>query len=158
MFTGPSEFMYSRKYFFGGQNAKVLERNAARLSEKNPSIERNWKIYHWWNLKASHFQMSLFNGPWEMWQLFQDIIYKLNTQYISWFRHCIIALRWMTQTLTNEKSALVQVIILMAWCHQITSHYMSQCSPRSVVSLSHHDFHKMVGHHSNSIDWAKLIF
>ena len=31
--------------------------------------------------------------------------------------------------LTNDKSTLVQV---MAWCHQTTSHYLSQCWPRSL--------------------------
>ena len=34
------------------------------------------------------------------------------------------ALLWMPQDLTDDKSKLVQV---MAWCHQATSHYMSQC-------------------------------
>ena len=40
-----------------------------------------------------------------------------------------IALRWMPLDLTDDKSTLVQV---MAWCHQATSHYLSQCWPRSV--------------------------
>ena len=40
-----------------------------------------------------------------------------------------IALRWMPLDLTDEKSTLVQV---MAWCHQATSHYLSQCWPRSM--------------------------
>ena len=39
-----------------------------------------------------------------------------------------IALKWMTQNLTN-KSTLAQ---LMAWCLQATSHYLSQCWPRSM--------------------------
>ena len=34
------------------------------------------------------------------------------------------ALWWMPQDLTDDKSILVQV---MAWCHQATSHYLSQC-------------------------------
>ena len=34
------------------------------------------------------------------------------------------AFRWMPQDLTDDKSRLVQV---MAWCHQATSHYLSQC-------------------------------
>ena len=34
------------------------------------------------------------------------------------------ALRWMPQDLIVDKSTLVQV---MAWCHQATSHYLSQC-------------------------------
>ena len=40
-----------------------------------------------------------------------------------------IALRWMPLDFTDEKSTLVQV---MAWCHQATGHYLSQCWPRSV--------------------------
>ena len=39
------------------------------------------------------------------------------------------ALRWMTQNLPGDKSTLVQV---MAWCRQATSHYLSQCWPRSL--------------------------
>ena len=39
------------------------------------------------------------------------------------------ALRWMPWDLTNDKSTLVQV---MAWCSQATSHYLSQCWPRSM--------------------------
>ena len=31
--------------------------------------------------------------------------------------------------LTDEKSTLVQV---MVWCHEATSHYLSQCWPRSI--------------------------
>ena len=40
-----------------------------------------------------------------------------------------IALRWMPVDLTDDKSTLVQV---MAWCHHATSHYLSQCWPRSM--------------------------
>ena len=40
-----------------------------------------------------------------------------------------IALRWMPLDLIDDKSALVQV---MAWCRQATSHYLSQCWPRSM--------------------------
>ena len=35
----------------------------------------------------------------------------------------------MPQDLIDDKSALVQVL---AWCHQATSHYLSQCWPRSM--------------------------
>ena len=37
--------------------------------------------------------------------------------------------QWMLQNLTKEKSTLVQV---MAWCRQATSHYLSQCWPKSM--------------------------
>ena len=40
-----------------------------------------------------------------------------------------IGLRWMLLDLTDDKSTLVQV---MAWCRQATSHYLSQCWPRSL--------------------------
>ena len=41
----------------------------------------------------------------------------------------------MSLDLNEDKSTLVQV---MAWCHQTTSHYLSQCWPRSVSpSLDH---------------------
>ena len=40
-----------------------------------------------------------------------------------------IALRWLSLDLNDDKSTLVQV---MAWCHQATSHYLSQCWPRSM--------------------------
>ena len=41
-----------------------------------------------------------------------------------------ISLRWMQLDVTDDKSTLVQV---MAWCHQATSHYLSQCWPRSML-------------------------
>ena len=41
-----------------------------------------------------------------------------------------IALRCMSPDLTDNKSTLVQV---MAWCHQASSHYLSQCWPRSML-------------------------
>ena len=43
---------------------------------------------------------------------------------------CEIALIWMPLDLNYEKSTLVQV---MAWSRQTTSHYLSQCWPRSLL-------------------------
>ena len=42
---------------------------------------------------------------------------------------CELALRWMSLDLTDDKSTLFPV---MAWCRQATSHYLSQCWPRSL--------------------------
>ena len=39
------------------------------------------------------------------------------------------ALRWVPWDLADDRSTLVQV---MAWCRQATSHYLSQCWPRSM--------------------------
>ena len=38
--------------------------------------------------------------------------------------------RWMPQNTSDDTSTLVQV---MAWCRQATSHYLSQCWPRSML-------------------------
>ena len=38
-------------------------------------------------------------------------------------------LRWMPRHLNDDKSTLVQV---MAWCRQVTSHYLSQCWHSSI--------------------------
>ena len=45
------------------------------------------------------------------------------------------ALRWTLQDLTADKFILVQV---MAWCHQATSHYLSQCwhRPMSPIGIT----------------------
>ena len=40
-----------------------------------------------------------------------------------------IALIWMSLDFNDDQSPLVQV---MAWCRQATSHYLSQCWPRSL--------------------------
>ena len=47
----------------------------------------------------------------------------------DWRISCEIAIRWMQLDLTDDKSTLVQV---MAWCRQVTSHYLSPCWPRSM--------------------------
>ena len=43
---------------------------------------------------------------------------------------CKIALILMLLDFTDDQSTLVQV---MAWCRQATSHYLSQCWPRSLL-------------------------
>ena len=47
----------------------------------------------------------------------------------GWGISCEIALIWMSLDLIDDQSTLAQV---MAWCHQATSHYLSQCWPRSL--------------------------
>ena len=72
-------------------------------------------FFHWiflsslthWHL--GDFNLILVNGGW-------GISYK-------------IAFRRRPLELTDDKSTLVQV---MAWCRQATSHYLSQCWPRSM--------------------------
>ena len=57
---------------------------------------------------------------------FRKVIFKLTG---GWGISYEIALRWMPQDLTYDKSTLVQV---MAWCRQATRHYLNQCWPRSM--------------------------
>ena len=44
-----------------------------------------------------------------------------------WYR---IDLSWMSQNPIGDRSTLVHV---MAWCHQVPSHYLNQCWPRSFL-------------------------
>ena len=60
---------------------------------------------------------------------FRQIIFKLILVIFGWGISYEIALRWMSLDLTDDRSTLVQV---MAWCRQATSHYLSQCWPRSM--------------------------
>ena len=65
--------------------------------------------------------------------------FELNSKYVTfkrilgiddWSLSCELALIWMSLDFTDDQSALVHV---MAWCRQATSHYVSQCWPRSVL-------------------------
>ena len=58
------------------------------------------------------------------------VIFKLTSRVAIFSISCEIALRWMPQDFTDDKSTLVQV---MAWCRQASSHYLSQCWPRSML-------------------------
>ena len=72
---------------------------------------------------------------------------------------CEIALRWMSQNLTSEKSTSVQV---MAWCHQATSHYLTHCLPRSMLLngiirpqwIKEYQGHTCLFHYT----WVKSVF
>ena len=61
---------------------------------------------------------------------FKNIIFELIMQDSILATHCDIVLMWMAENLTNNLSKLVQV---MAWCHQIASHYLINCWPRSLL-------------------------
>ena len=49
----------------------------------------------------------------------------------SWKSHGTFFSNFCGNPVTDDKSILVQV---MAWCHQATSHYLSQCWPRSLLA------------------------
>ena len=70
---------------------------------------------------------SLAPGKFE-WN-FRCVIFKQILVINGWGISCEIALIWMSLDLTDDQSTLVEV---MAWCPQTTSHYLSQCRPRSL--------------------------
>ena len=63
-------------------------------------------------------------APRRFWWNFRCVIFKLISMIDCCVISCEIAVRWMSFDLTDDKSTLVQV---MVWCHQATSHYLSQC-------------------------------
>ena len=77
------------------------------------------KVYIYNSLAPRRFQFN-----------FRKVIFKLNLVNGGWGISYEIVLRWMPLDFADDKSTLVQV---MAWCHQATSHYLSQCWPRSVL-------------------------
>ena len=96
-----------------------------------------WTIVSLWNLtgtSAAVFGSSAAEVPIK----FQSDQTNLNTNLVASSLHEILwqdilldfrsshdnALRWMPHDLTDIKSTSVQV---MAWCHQATSPYLSQC-------------------------------
>ena len=62
---------------------------------------------------------------------FRKVIFKLTLVNGYWGISDEIVLRWMPKDLTDDTSTLVQV---MAWCHQATNHYLSQCWPQICVA------------------------
>ena len=58
-----------------------------------------------------------------------DRFFKQILVIDGWGISCQIALIWISLDFTDDQSTLFQVI---AWCRQATSHYLSQCWPRSV--------------------------
>ena len=73
------------------------------------------------------FLNSLDPGRFE-WN-FRYIMFKRILVTDGWGIACEIALIWMSLDFINDQSTLVQV---MVWCRQATSHYLSQCWPRSM--------------------------
>ena len=70
---------------------------------------------------------------------FRDVIVKRILVTDGWHISCEIALIWMSMDFTDNQSTLVQG---MAWCHQATSHYLSQCWPdplRHMALLGHNE-------------------
>ena len=84
-------------------------------------------LWGMWHAQPYIWFNSLAPGNFE-WN-FRYLIFQIISVIDGWGISCELALRWMSLDLTDDKSTLVQV---MAWCRQATSHYLSQCWPRSL--------------------------
>ena len=83
----------------------------------------------YWALRVSSKNSinSLAPGKFE-WN-FRHVIFKQILVIDGWGICCEIALTWMPLDFTDDQSTMVQ---MMAWCHEATSHHLSQCWPRSL--------------------------
>ena len=61
---------------------------------------------------------------------FRHVIFIQILVIVGWSISCEIALIWMSLDFTDGQSTLFQVT---AWCHQATSHCLSQCWHRSLL-------------------------
>ena len=82
-----------------------------------------WTVMYSVACKLTHWPLGDFK------EIFRKVIFQLILMIDGWNISCKIVLKWMPMDFTNGKSTLVQV---MAWCRQATSHYLSQCWPRSL--------------------------
>ena len=78
--------------------------------------------------------------------------FKLILGILGWGIRSEIVLRWLSLDLT-DKSTLVQV---MACCLTATSHYQSQCWPRSMSPyvVTRPQWINMISYHSHDISWS----
>ena len=83
----------------------------------------------WWvHVQKKFYQIMTW------WQnrkkFYGSFVFKLMLSIDGWGISCETAIRWLQQSFTGDKSTLIHV---MAWCHQETSHFLSQCWPRSML-------------------------
>ena len=96
-------------------------------------VHKNVTTYNYigqWVFRNLHKVINSL-APWWFQSSFRDDLvdnFKLILMNGGW-GISEIALRWVPQYLTEDKSTLVQV---MAWCRQATSHNLNQCWPRFV--------------------------
>ena len=95
-------------------------------------IHKHYLQYKHCFIFGENFSWILFNslapGKFE-WNL-RHLIFRIISVIDGWGISCELVLRWMSLDHPHGKSTLVQV---MAWRHQATSHYLSQCWPRSLL-------------------------
>ena len=112
-----------------GSASEATLKNMGKINQYKTTIRHNnaWTVIMVCGMYHVAFN-SLTPGKFE-WN-FRCVIFKWILVIDGWGISCEIALIWMSLDFTDDQSTLVQV---MAWCHQATSHYLSQCWPRSLL-------------------------
>ena len=87
-----------------------------------------WMLCTVWSPKCPDMDFDSLT-PWGLEWNSRQLISKLILVIGGWGIFCEIAPRWMSLDLPDDKSTLVQVMVC---CCQATSHYLSQCWPRSL--------------------------
>ena len=130
-----------------------------------PSHTGNKTDTCWWPGHCPHQAITTYHSLRETWYVNSLapqscnlilVIFKPISRRDIFSISCETALRWMQQHLTDDESTLVQV---MAWCRQATSHYLSQCWPRSLhhtVPLGLNELIKLVCLFPSSLLTQKL--
>ena len=82
--------------------------------------------------------VGILNGLWSgsSLKLFRWVNLKLILVIDGSGISCDTALRWLSLDLNADKATLVWVL---TWCHQTTSHYLSQCWASSIAPLGQNE-------------------
>ena len=133
LFIKKNIFVISLCGYFVERNGKVTC-NILWRTDTQRDIMCLAVIYVW--LADMNFQLYVYLTHWPL----GDFLEIFDMQFSHWcyqFMDGVIALeiadRCLSQDFTDDKSILVEV---MAWCRQATSHYPSQCCPRSLLPYS----------------------
>ena len=119
------QFSVPWKYYFGGCQEICLQYNTSQeLCIWFTPCVLLWFSPGWlYPYHLTHWPLGNLNT------ILGTKFSKKNSVINGWGISCELALRWTSFDLT-DKSTLAQV---MAWCRQATSHYLSQCWPRSML-------------------------
>ena len=102
---------------------------AIRVGSDNVIMPNSWQAITWTSDDTVYVSLINSLAPGRSACNFENVVFKLALLiYIFKSSYDNVA-RWIPQELTDDKSTLVQV---MAWCRQATSHYLTQCWPRSL--------------------------
>ena len=93
------------------------------ISNQYEKYAHNQQKWYFMRFSLTHWPPGKFE-----WN-FRHVIFKHILVIDGWGISCEIALIWMSLDFIDDQSTLVQV---MDWCRQATSHYLSQCWPRSL--------------------------